>query len=108
MMNTPKEGNILIGLPGEPEDVALKIVKKTVNWISANKGIEMTYYCGEEGGQSMIFLEVLKQDDWKDDDVRSLVGFIGHIALKMRDEVMGNGEEWMGDSEGEEWKNGVN
>ena len=99
-MRKPKEGNILIGLPGEPEELALKIIKKTVNWISANKGIEMTYYCGKENGHSMIFLEVMRHDDWKENDVRSLVDFVGRTALKMRDEVMGD------DDDGEEWKNG--
>lgn len=99
MQNKPKDGNILIGLPGEPEELALAIVKRTVNWISANKGIEMTYYQGEEMGHSMIFLEALRPDEWKEDDMKNFVGFIGHVAMKMRDQLM--------DDEGEEWKSSV-
>lgn len=94
MQNKPKEGNILIGLPGEPEELSLAIVKRTVNWISAKKGIEMTYYQGEEMGYSMIFLEALHPDEWKENDIRRFVVFVGHVAMKMREQLM--------DDEGEE------
>jgi tRNA A37 methylthiotransferase MiaB len=103
MDKVANEGKIIIGFPGEPEDVALAIIKDTVNFMSANHGIEMTYSHSTFEGHKAIMLEAMRPDDWNEDRVRQFIAFVAQTAMQISAKhVTGHNDE------GEEWKSGEN